>query len=73
MHWFVSHLIYVRLTKNIMQQCFHPSAKRLLYKQARSQGGHSGTVLPNFLWPQNFIVPIKSCFKHITKTKIFSL
>jgi len=27
MHWFVSHLIYLSLTKPTMQQHFHPSAK----------------------------------------------
>jgi len=32
MHWFVSHLIYLSLTKPTMQQCFHPSAKHLLYR-----------------------------------------
>jgi len=32
MHWFLSHLIYLRLTKPTMQQCFHPSAKHLLYR-----------------------------------------
>ena len=51
---------------------FHPSAKLLLYRQARSQGGHSGAVLPNFLCPQNFIVPRKICFKHKVKAKILS-
>jgi len=30
MHWFVSYLIYLSLTKPTMQQCFHPSAKYLL-------------------------------------------
>jgi len=55
-----------------MQPYFHPSAKILLYKQARSQGGHLGAVFPNFLWPQNLIVARKFCFKHIVKTKIFS-
>jgi len=66
MHWFVSHVIYLSLTKNIMQQYFHPSAKLLLYRQARSQGEHSGAVLPNY------IVPRKFCFKHIVKSKILS-
>jgi len=32
MHWFVSHLIYLILTKPIVQQHRHPSAKHLLYK-----------------------------------------
>ena len=32
MHWFVSHLIYLILIKPTMQQCFHPSAKHLLYR-----------------------------------------
>jgi len=32
MRWFVSHLIYMGLTKPTMQQCFHTSAKHLLYK-----------------------------------------
>ena len=32
MHWFVSHMIYLSLTKPTMQQCFHPSAKHLLYR-----------------------------------------
>jgi len=36
---------------------FHPSAKILLYGQARSQGRHWGAVLSNFLRPQNFLVP----------------
>jgi len=31
-HWFVSHLIYLSLTKPTMQQRFHPSAKHFLYK-----------------------------------------
>jgi len=38
--------------------------KLLLYKQARSQGEHSGAVLPNF------IVHRKICSKHLVKTKI---
>jgi len=54
--WFVSHLIYLSLTINIMQQYFHPSAKMLLYRQARCQGGHSGAVLPNL-----FVSPKFSC------------
>jgi len=33
-------------------------------EQARSQGGHSGAVVPNFF------VPRKSYFKHTIKTKI---
>jgi len=49
-----------------MLQYFHPSAKLLLYRQARSQGGPSGAVLPNF------IVHRKICSKHIVKTKILS-
>jgi len=32
MHWFLSHLIYLRLTKPTMQQYFHLSAKYLLYR-----------------------------------------
>jgi len=32
MHWLVSHLIYLSLTKPTMQQRFHPSAKHLLYR-----------------------------------------
>jgi len=32
MHWFVSRLIYLSLTKPTMQQGFHPSAKHLLYR-----------------------------------------
>jgi len=32
MHWFVSHLIYLSLTKPTMQQCFHPISKHLLYR-----------------------------------------
>jgi len=66
MHWFVSHLIYLSLTKNIIQQYFHPSAKLLLYRQAHSQGVHSGAVLPDY------ILPRKTCLKHIVKTKILS-
>jgi len=49
-----------------MQQYFHPSAKLLVYRQARSQGGHSGAMLSNYIVPKNF------CFKHIVKTKILS-
>ena len=42
MHWFVSHLIYLSLTKPTMQQCFHLSAKHLLYRYiAPSYVGHS--------------------------------
>jgi len=37
------------------------------YRQARSQVGHSGAVLPNY------IVPRKIYFKRIVKTKILSL
>ena len=37
-----------------MQQYFHPSAKPLRYKQARSQGEHSGAVLLNFFVLQKF-------------------
>ena len=36
MHWFVSHLIYLSLTKPSMQQCFHPSTKYLLYRYITS-------------------------------------
>jgi len=36
MHWFVSHLIYLSLTKPSMQQCFHPSVKYLLYRYITS-------------------------------------
>ena len=59
MHWFVGHLIYLSLTKNIMQQYFHPSAKILFYRQARSQAGQSGAVLPNFYAPKIFLCPEK--------------
>jgi len=59
MHWFVSHLIYLSLTKNIMQQYFHASAKLLLYRQARSQVGHSGAMLPNFIVPTKFVLKIQ--------------
>ena len=45
-----------------MQQYFHPSAKLLLYKQARNQGGHSGAVLPNFLWPEKIVLSISKIF-----------
>ena len=37
MHWFVSHLIYLSLTKPTMQQRVHPSAKHFLYKQVRNE------------------------------------
>ena len=50
---FVSHLIYLSLTKNTMQQYFHPKCETFIFFiqsakswQARSQGGHSGAVLP---------------------------
>jgi len=39
MRWFVSHLIYLNLTKPTMQQCFHPSAKHLLCRY----------ITPNFV------------------------
>jgi len=39
MHWFVSHLIYLSLTKPTMQQCFHPSAKHMLCRY----------IIPNFV------------------------
>jgi len=39
MHWFVSHLIYLSLTKPTMQQRFHPSAKHILYSY----------ITPNFV------------------------
>jgi len=43
--WFVSHLIYLGLTKPTMQQCFHPSAKHLLYRCITpSFDGHSFRV-----------------------------
>ena len=32
MHWFVSHLIYLSLSKLTMPQYFHPGAKYLLYR-----------------------------------------
>jgi len=32
MHWFVSYLVYLSLTKPTMQECFHPSAKHCLYR-----------------------------------------
>jgi len=42
MHWFVSHLIYLSLTKLTMKQCFHPSSKHLLYRYITpSFVGHS--------------------------------
>jgi len=39
MDWFESHLFYLSLTKSTMQQYFHPSAKRLLYRY----------ITPNFV------------------------
>jgi len=37
-----------------------------------SKTGILGAVPPNFLrFPHNFVVPRKTCFTHITKTKIF--
>ena len=62
MHWFVSHLIYLSLTKNVMQHNVHRSAILLLYKQTRSQGRHSGAVLPNFLCPQKLYCAQKNLF-----------
>jgi len=45
MHRFVSHLIYLSLTKTTMQQRFHPSAKHLLYKYITPRFvGHSFRV-----------------------------
>jgi len=45
MHWFLSHLIYLSLTKPTMQQRFHLSAKQLLYKYITpSFVGHSFRV-----------------------------
>jgi len=32
MYWFVSHLIYLSLTKPTTKQRFHPSGKHFLYK-----------------------------------------
>jgi len=42
MHWFVSHLIYLSLTKPTIQQCFHPSVKHLLYRYITSTQGFVG-------------------------------
>jgi len=42
MHWFVSHLIYLSLTKPTMQQCYHPSAKYLLYRNITFTQGEVG-------------------------------
>jgi len=45
MHWFLSNLIYLSLTKPTMQLCFHPSAKHLLYRYNTSSFvGHSFRV-----------------------------
>jgi len=45
MHWFVSHLIHLSLAKPTMQQCFHPSAKHLVYRYITpSFVGHSFRV-----------------------------
>jgi len=45
MHFLVSHLIHLSLAKPTMQQCFHPSAKHLLYKYITpSFVGHSFRV-----------------------------
>ena len=34
--------------------------------------GHAGAVAPkSFLWPPNFVVLSKICFKHLIKIKIF--
>jgi len=45
MHWFVSHLIYLSLTKSAMQQRFHPSTKHLIYTYITpSFVGHSFRV-----------------------------
>ena len=45
MHRFVSHLVYLSLTKPTMQQRFHPSGKHLLYKYITpSFVGHSFRV-----------------------------
>ena len=43
--WFGIHLIYLNLNKPTMQQCFHPSAKHLLYRYITpSFVGHSFRV-----------------------------
>jgi len=42
MHWFVSPLICLSLTKPTMQQCFHPSAKYLLYRYITFTQGEVG-------------------------------
>jgi len=41
--------------------------------QTRRHGGNSGAVIPkSVVWPQNFVVLRKICFKHMIKSKIFS-
>ena len=42
-----------------------------LSKPVATEGGHLGAVPPTFLlFPTNFLVPRKTCFKYIIKTKI---
>jgi len=50
-----------------MQQYFHPSAKPLRYKQARSQGEHSGAVLLNFFVAPKFYCGQKNLFQTYSK------
>ena len=54
---FVSHLIYLISTKTTSQQCFHPSAKHLLYRYiTRSFAGHSFRVKGETSYICQFIV-----------------
>jgi len=48
---FVSHLIYMSLTKPTIQQCFHPSVKHLLYRY----------VTPSFV-AHSFRVKGETCY-----------
>jgi len=58
MHWFVSHLIYLSLTKPTMQQCFHPSTKYFftdtsqLHKGVRKWG--LGSIPLSFIFYKTF-------------------
>jgi len=58
MHWFVSHLIYLSLAKNITQQYFHPSANFCFTGRLVAKGGIPGQCSPILLCPEKFVLNI---------------
>jgi len=55
---FVSYLIYLSLIKPTLQQCFHPSAKHLLYRYITPSFVRHSFRVEGETW---YFLPIHSC------------